>query len=125
MPVMQTMLHELNHKFGREQIQTTATKKDFYAPGEQIVGALIAGGTPLAPAFKDYFAQMPGAIHETLRSVIHHALSTNPPTHVTFAWAPAYDWEITVWQSPDTRTTKGGVTVLIKSRYPDDKHPLS
>jgi hypothetical protein len=125
MPVMQTMLHELNHKFGRDQIKATADKRDLYAPGEQIVGALIAGGTPLAPAFKDYFAQMPGAIHETLRSVIHHALSTSPPTHVTFAWAPAYDWEITVWQAPDTRTTKGGVTLLIKSRYPDHKHPLS
>jgi hypothetical protein len=125
MPVMQTMLHELNGKFGRDQIQATATRKDAYAPGQQIVGALIAGGTPLAPAFKDYFAQMPGAIHETLRSVIHHALSTTPPTHVTFAWAPAYDWEITVWQAPDTKTTKGGVTLLIKSRYPDDAHPLA
>ena len=125
MPVMQTMLHELNHKFGRDQIQATATRKDMYAPGEQIVGALIAGGTPLAPAFKDYLAQLPGAIHETLRSVIHHALSTEPPTQITFAWAPAYDYEITVWQAPDTRTTKGGITLLIKSRYPDDKHPLS
>lgn len=125
MPVMQTMLHELNYKFGRDQIQATAGRKDMYAPGEQIVGALIAGDTPLAPAFKDYFAQMPGAIHETLRSVIHHALSTTPPTHVSFAWAPGYDWEITVWQAPDTRTTKGGITLLIKSRYPDDKHPLS
>ena len=125
MPVMQTMLHELNHKFGRDQIQATAARKDMYAPGQQIVGALIAGGTPLAPAFKDYLAQLPGAIHETLRSVIHHALSTTPPTHITFAWAPAYDYEITVWQAPDTRHTKGGITLLIKSRYPDDKHPLS
>ena len=74
---------------------------------------------------KAYFAHMPGAIHESLRSVIHHALSTNPPTQITFAWAPAYDWELTVWQAPDTRHTKGGITLLIKSRYPDDKHPIS
>jgi len=29
-----------------------------------------------------------------------------------------------VWQAPDTKTTKGGITVLIKSRYPDDAHPI-
>jgi hypothetical protein len=38
-------------------------------------------------------------------------------TLVTFAWAPAYDWEITVWDAPC------GVTVLIKSRYPADGVP--
>jgi hypothetical protein len=125
MPVMQTMLNELNAKFGKDQIQATAANRDIYAPGQQITGALIAGGTPLASMFKGYFANMPGAINEALRSVIHHALSTNPPTQITFAWAPAYDWELTVWQAPDTRHTKGGVTVLLKSRYPDDKHPIS
>jgi len=119
MPVMQTMLNELNAKFGKDQIQATAANKDIYAPGQQI------SGTPLASMFKGYFAHMPGAIHESLRSVIHHALSTNPPTQITFAWAPAYDWELTVWQAPDTRHTKGGITLLIKSRYPDDKHPLA
>jgi hypothetical protein len=124
MPVMQTLLNDLNHKFGKDQIQTTAAVKDKYAPGQQVTGALIAGGTPLEAMFKGYLGHMPGAIHETLRSVIHHALSTSPPTQVTFAWAPAYDWEITVWQAPDTRHTKGGITLLIKSRYPDDKHPI-
>ena len=124
MPVMQTLLNDLNHKFGKDQIAATATKKDNYAPGQQVTGALISGGTPLEQMFKGYLGHMPGAIHETLRSVIHHALSTSPPTQITFAWAPAYDWEITVWQAPDTRHTKGGITLLIKSRYPDDKHPI-
>ena len=124
MPVMQTLLNDLNHKFGKDQIHTTATHKDKYAPGQQVTGALIAGGTPLESVFKGYLGHMPGAIHETLRSVIHHALSTSPPTQITFAWAPAYDWEVTVWQAPDTHHTKGGITLLIKSRYPDDKHPI-
>ncbi len=125
MPVMQTMLNELNRKFGKDDIGALAAERDKYAPGRQLVGALVAGGTPLEPAFKAYLAQLPGAIHETLRGVIHHALSTSPPTQITFAWAPAYDYEITIWQAPDTAQTKGGITVLIKSRYPDVKHPLS
>jgi hypothetical protein len=125
MPVMQTMLNELNHKFGKDQISALSAERDKFAPGKKLVGALIAGGTPLEPAFKAYLGKLPGAIHETLRSVIHHALSTNPPTQITFAWAPGYDYEITVWQAPDTVQTKGGITLLLKSRYPDDKHPLS
>ena len=125
MPVMQTLLNELNGKFAKDQIDATAAKKAMFAPGEKVVGALIAGDTPLAPLFRAYLALLPGAIHETLRGVIYHALSTEPPTQITFAWPPAYDYEITVWQAPDTRHTKGGITLLIKSRYPDDKHPLS
>jgi hypothetical protein len=31
---------------------------------------------------------------------------------------------MTVWQAPDTKNTKGGITVLLKSRYPSDEHPL-
>jgi hypothetical protein len=31
---------------------------------------------------------------------------------------------VTIWQAPDTRTSRGGITVLVKSRYPDDTHPL-
>jgi hypothetical protein len=122
---MQTVLNELNGRFGRDQIGATAAKKAMYAPGQKLTGALAAGGTPLEPAFQAYLAQLPGAIHETVRSVIHHALSTEPPTQITFAWAPGYDYEVTVWQAPDTARTKGGITLLLKSRYPDDKHPLS
>ena len=125
MPVMQTVLNELNAKFGKDNIGALAANRAMYAPGQTLTGALVAGGTPLQPAFKAYLAQLPGAIHETLRSVIHHALSTTPPTQITFAWAPSYDYEITVWQAPDTAQTKGGITLLLKSRYPDDKHPLS
>jgi hypothetical protein len=125
MPVMQTVLNELNAKFGKDNIGALAANRANYAPGQTLTGALAAGGTPLQPAFKAYFAQLPGAIHETLRSVIHHALSTTPPTQITFAWAPGYDYEVTVWQAPDTAQTKGGITLLLKSRYPDDKHPLS
>jgi hypothetical protein len=125
MPVMQTMLNELNRKFAKDQIDAVAAERENYAPGKPLVGALIAGGTPLQRVFKAYFAKLPGAIHETLRGVIYHALSTSPPTQITFAWAPAYDYEVTVWQSPDTKQTKGGITVLVKSRYPDDKHPIS
>lgn len=129
MPKMQTTLHGLNAAFSEPGVKTLVQNKDAFAPGRPLHEALAdhgaTPGTPLHRAFKGHLAKLPGAISETLRATIHHALSTEPPTHITFAWAPAYDHEITVWHAPDTSDTKGGITVLIKSRYPDDAHPLS
>ena len=81
-----------------------------------------------SPLFKDlvsYFDTIPGSLQEIFRATIYYALSTNPPTLVTFAWAPSYDFEMTTWQAPDTRETQGGITVLLKSRYPTDAHPIA
>ena len=126
MPMMQTVLIELNHKFCADGIGEFAASKDTFAPGNTLKAEMFASsGTLLHRALKAYFAQLPGSFHETLRGIIHYALSTTPPTQVTFAWAPSYDYELTLWHSPDTKLTKGGITVLFKSRYPDDKHPLA
>jgi hypothetical protein len=78
----------------------------------------------LLMAWASFLETMPVAIQETIRAVAYAALSAVPPVEVTFAWAPSYDFEVTVWQAPDTKATKGGITVLIRSRYPDDRHPL-
>jgi hypothetical protein len=129
MPKMQTTLAGLNTAFSENGLPALAADKDKFAPGQPLHTALAAhaatDGTPLHRAVRSHLEKLPGAISETLRATIHHALSTTPPTHITFAWAPGYDHEITVWQAPDTADTKGGITVLIKSRYPDDKHPLA
>ena len=44
---------------------------------------------------------------------------------VTFAWAPGYDYRLSVWDVSSTATTKGGITLLVETRYPDDPHPIS
>jgi hypothetical protein len=129
MPKMQTTLGGLNAAFSATGRPATVPKKEDFAPGTLVHEALAAHGaepgTPLHRALKNHLETLPGAIKETLRATIYHALSTTPPTHVTFAWAPAYDHEITVWHAPDAEDTKGGITVLVKSRYPTDKHPLA
>jgi hypothetical protein len=129
MPKMQTTVAGLNSAFSPPNLPNLATEKDKFAHGRPLHEALAAHGAEpgsvLHRALRNYLAALPGAVSETLRATIHHALSTEPPTHVTFAWAPGYDHEITVWHAPDTDDTKGGITVLIKSRYPDDKHPLA
>ncbi|MGH7025654.1 MAG: hypothetical protein ACREEB_19000 [Caulobacteraceae bacterium] len=128
-PMMQTVLGKLNANMSRENIRTFARNDAArYAHGEPLHEALADHGADpgeLHDAFRDYLQRMPGAISEALRATIHYALSTTPPTLVTFSWAPSYDYEIDIWQAPDTKATKGGVTVLFKSRYPDHPHPLA
>lgn len=129
MPKMQTTVNGLNAAFSPPAAPIQAPNPAEFAPGQPLHKALARHGaepgTVLHRAFEAHLAKLPGAISETIRAVIHHARSANPPIHVTFAWAPAYDHEVTIWQAPDTEDTKGGITVLVKSRYPDDAHPLS
>jgi hypothetical protein len=129
MPILQALLGELNANCGKSGIGQMAQRREDFAPGQPLHSALAGlvanPGTLEHRMFREYVAKIPGSIQETVRGVLHHALSTDPPTLVTFAWAPSYDYEVTIWQAPDTPQTRGGITVLVKSRYPSDKHPLS
>ena len=125
MPILQTVLGQLNAAFTGQSLTTLASQRSAFAPGQPLgAGIVVPKGSQLYDAWQAYLGELPGAFQETLRSIIHYALSTAPPTQITFAWAPSYDYELTVWHAPDTATTKGGITVLVKSRYPTDKHPL-
>jgi hypothetical protein len=125
MPVLQTMLCELNVHMGKDKIKEFAKRKDMFAPGKEPDYSFLMAEHPRAvDAWHKHLGNMPLGIRTGLRAIIHHALSTEPPTQITFAWAPGYDYEMTVWQAPDTKNTKGGITVLLKSRYPADTHPL-
>jgi hypothetical protein len=125
MPMFEAYMAELNRQFGRDQIAAFARDhRDRFAPGQRVdFEFLMQPGNRLQDAWGRYFGQAPGSFVEALRGVIHYALSSEPPIPVTFAWAPGYDFELTLWQAADTEATRGGVTVLIKSRYPDDPHP--
>ena len=126
MPALQTVLGELNVFMGRDKIRELAKRKDMFAPGQDPdYGFLMEAHPKLVSTWQEHLKQMPMGIRTGLRAIIYHALSTSQPTQVTFAWAPGYDYEMTVWQAPDTHNSKGGITVLFKSRYPDDTHPLA
>ena len=125
MPHLQTILGTLNTAFSRENIPRLVEQREAFRPGQTLgAGIVVQQKTALHGDWVKYLHQMPGSIQETVRSVIYHSLSTSPPTQIIFAWAPGYDYELTLWQAPDTKMTKGGITVLLKSRYPDDKHPI-
>src|SRR5438552_829243 len=108
MPALQTVLADLNRAFGKDHIDGLAAKREAFAPGKPLgTGLVVKKGTTLYNAWQDYLKQLPGSFQETLRGIIYYALSTKPPTHITFAWAPGYDYELTIWHAPDTSATRG------------------
>jgi hypothetical protein len=129
MPKLQTVLAKLNNKFGSENKEDVIAFANLFGPGKPfdaaLAGLVADKGTPLYELFKSYLSHLPGSIQAAESAIIQYALSTEPATMVTFAWAPSYDYELTVWQSPDNETTRGGITVLLKSRYPGDKAPFA
>lgn len=126
MPGLQTVLGKLNSAFSRENIDKMVEYRERFAPGNPLAAGIVV--TPRDPLYVDYtqfITRMPTSVQEAIRSIIYDALGKKPATLITFAWAPAYDYELAVWHAPDTRLTRGGITILVKSRYPDDPHPLA
>jgi hypothetical protein len=123
---IQMFLGDLNRAFSKDNIEELVKHQAAFEPGKPFVSRLIVKEkTLLQPAWRRYLQQVPEVIQRAIFAVIHYALSTKPPTPITFAWSPAYDYELTITYGPDTRQTRGGITILLKSRYPDDKHPLA
>jgi hypothetical protein len=125
MPGLQTVLSKLNHHFGRDGIKKMVKHRAKFGTGKPLAaGIVVTPDHALHKFYSNYVNSMPGSMQEAMRAVIHHSLGTKPATPITFSWAPGYDYEMSVWHAPDTSATRGGVTVMVKSRYPGDKHPL-
>jgi len=122
MPALQTMLGRLNSLSLPDQIDDIPA--DLFSPGQELSDAVRA----LDPDLDDlapYLDLLPIGIKEALRALIYSALVRETRQPMTFAWAPSYDYEMKLWDVSNTEQTAGGITVLLGSRYPSDRHPLA
>ncbi|HZU72397.1 MAG TPA: hypothetical protein VE990_06455 [Acidimicrobiales bacterium] len=122
MPITQTMLTSLNVRFSHDNLHEVPV--ELFAPGRRLSEAvrderLRVHHFDLA----EYLDRLPPAIHEAIRAAVQSALTRSPRSPVTFAWAPGYDYELSIWDTP-AAGTPGGITILLRTRYPDDPHPL-
>jgi hypothetical protein len=124
---MQTAISELNTAFGSSQIAEVSAAP--FAPAsdgaETLSEAYVAAGANLDDATRRYIDSWPSGIQAAVRATIHDNLTRDGRVPITFAWAPGYDFEVTVWDVRDSTETVGGITILFKSRYPSDTHPLT
>jgi hypothetical protein len=117
------LLGELNAAFGGMRPTVTAAESRQFAPGRPLGEALAS---VLDPAHADrnqvlaaFVAAMPGGIQESLRSAIHYALTAKPQVLLNFSWTPAYDFEVTLCEIVEAAPAQSGISILLKSRYPD------
>lgn len=124
MPRMQTAVSAFNASFGPQgivEIDRGAFAPDVDAPFSE---ALRRAGVELDDVTAAFVDGWPSGIRAAVRAVLHENLTRDGTVPVTFAWAPGYDFEVSIWDVRDTKETAGGVTILFRSRYPDDPHPL-
>ena len=125
MPRMQTAVSAFNASFGPQGI-AEMDPSVFAADADlSLSESFQRAGVELEEATAAFVDRWPTGIQAALRAVLHDNLTRGGTVPVTFAWAPGYDFEISIWDVRDTAETAGGITILFKSRYPDDPHPLS
>ena len=72
-----------------------------------------------------YLKSWPEGLREVLRAAIRSAVHRSPRVPVNIAWAPGYDFEINVWEAPATADSPPSMTILMRGRYPADRHPAA
>ena len=124
MPRMQEAVSAFNASFGPQGI--TEMDSEVFALGSDLTlsEALQRAGVELRDETAAFVDGWPSGIRAAVRAVLHDNLTRDGTVPVTFAWVPGYDFEVSIWDVRDTAETAGGITILFKSRYPDDPHPL-
>lgn len=101
MPMFNAVVRHLNRRFDDDNIGDFARSVDQFAQGRALdVEVLAFPDAAVARLFQSYLNKLPSGLHEVLRALLSHALSASPPIPISFSWAPAYDYELTVWQPP-------------------------
>lgn len=125
---MQEALSAMNQSFSVGSIGGFGPEvAEAFRPGPDsslVEGLRAVPGLELSDAALRYIATWPTALQRTVQTVIWEDLTRPGRVPITFAWTPGYDFSVQVVDVLDTKETHGGITVLLKSRYPDDPHPL-
>jgi hypothetical protein len=121
MPIMQGVIERLNAVFHRKHIREVDPA--LLAPGASLSTAARKVGAARALFEREFIDSWPPALQETIRAAIYSALTRKPRIPVTFSWAPGYDFEVSIWEAAGTQRTMGGITIHLRSRYPDDHIP--
>lgn len=119
MPLLSTMAERANASFSRANVRSL--KADHFAAATTLRGLLEALDIAKTDAEKDFLDRWPPVLQQTIRAVFAAAHARGEP--VAVSWAPGYDYEVQVWEAKDTETKPGGITLLLRSRYPADALP--
>ena len=126
MPRMHELVHNANVMFGPENIDGFPLD-DLESLGRDSNFADAVERyelTKMAEALSYIRTWPPGMLSAT-SAAIRSALRRTPRMPITFAWAPGYDFEVTIWESAGISGSRGEMTILFRSRYPGDENPVT
>ena len=123
MPALQAMAGRVNQHFNfdnigetKEQIATQLA--DTTIPLSQIAQQLDVARTPAEIAELD---KPPRGIAAGIRAVLSDNFAREgDPWEVQFVWEPSYDYKLTVHEAGPSNISRGGISIILGTRYPDD-----
>ena len=119
MPTVHAMARRANAVLTAEGL--AGVDPALFAEGHSLVEALQELGVIVNDEEASYIGAFPSGLQEAVRALLHDNIASGAPLDVTFAWAPGYEDELSLWQVADGEHTAGGITVFIRSRFPDDR----
>ena len=126
MPMMHELIHKANWFFDPERIaEFPVDVLDALGPEASFADAVEALHLTNKARELAYINAWPRGQLRAVTSAVRSCLKRTPRMPITFAWAPAYDYEITIWESAGvTESARGEMTILFRSRYPGDENPV-
>jgi len=121
MPFMQAMASRVNTEFSGDNLQ--AIDPDTFAQPGSLVSGLQSLGIVQSTAEANFLDSFPSGLKESVRAVLHDNLNPEAGNRlgVTVAWSPAYEDQVKIFQVADGEHSDGGITILVRSRYPSDR----
>ena len=125
MPRMHMIVHLANRVFDPEHIDAFPMEIfDELGDDGTFADAVRLLGLTEAPGELAYIDRWPIGQLTAVAWAIRSCLKRTPRMPITFAWAPAYDYEITIWESAGVaESPRGEMTIMFRSRYPGDANP--
>jgi hypothetical protein len=120
-PFFQLMLGRINQLFDWPAINEI--QQEVFDPGASLVELALENEIANNSREAAVLQAIPRGMQEALRALIRDNLSRDVRLAMTFAWAPGYDYELQLWEAPGDDGSRGGITVLVRTRYPSDAHP--
>jgi len=121
------ILHRANYIFDPERIDVFP-KEILDGLGEEATFADAVRELELTgvPAELEFISGWPRGQLAAVSGAVRACLAQTPRMPITFAWAPAYDYEISIWESAGVEgSLRGEMTILFRSRYPGDENPVA
>ena len=126
MPMMHELIHKANWMFDPGRIAEVPLEMlDALGLEATFADAVHALELTNRPSELAYINAWPRGQLRAVAAAVRSCLSRSPRMPITFAWVPAYDYQITIWESAGVRESmRGEMTILFGSRDPGDENPV-